>query len=531
MTKHMRIFASVLSVLALTFSGCTKKQTSDYNLEISETLRLHVPSEPPSLDWHKSTDTTSNMIEVNLMDGLTDYDYNDPSLPTVPALASSWESSPDQKTFTFTIREGVQWTDGKVLTAQHFVDGWERLLNPATASEYAYFLFNVKNAKQYNEGKIKDFKQVGAKVNEAGQLVINLERPQSFFPSTLGHHSTYPVRKDIVEKHGDKWTDPGNIVTLGAYRLTRWDHDKAVVLERSETYWGEKAKTKYILGMIVSETSTALNMFQTEKLDAMIEVPSLEVAKLKGTSEFSSHQLNGIYYLGFNVNKKPLDNKLVRRALTMAIDRKEITNLLGGGQIPITGWLPAGMMGYSEDVGLKFNPEEAKKVFAEAGYADASKFPTLYFGFNTNENHQRIAENVQAQLKRNLGISVELKNEEWKVYLSTLRVDAYPIFRMGWIADYADPDNFLGLMLSYSENNRGRWKNKQFDSLVEKAVTIASRDERAKLYLEAQKLMLEEDAAAVPVYSYVSQQMVAKRVKGFPANAMNQYKLKNVELQ
>lgn len=534
--RNFKGLISLIAVLSLTAGlaaslvSCTKKQKSDYGLDTGETFRMHINTEPPSIDWHKGTDTVSSLVTDNIMDGLTDYDYSDSTLPVVPALASSWETSPDQKRFTFTIREGVKWSDGQPLTAQHFVDGWERLINPATASEYAYFIFNVKNAKEYNEGKIKDFSKVGVKVNEAGQLVVDLVRPQSFFPSTLNHHSTYPIRKEVVEKFGDKWTDPENIVTLGAYRLTKWEHDKAMVFERNDSYWGKPAKTKYVLGLIVSETSTALNMFQTGKLDAMRDVPSLEVPKLKGTPEFKTHPINAIYYLGFNVNKKPLDNKLVRRAISMAINHEEITNLLAGGQIPITGWLPIGMLGFSEDVGLKFDPTEAKKLLEKAGYKDGQELPKITFGFNTNENHQRIAENVQAQLKRNLGISIELKNEEWKVFLSTLRVSAYPMFRMGWVADFADPDNFLGLMLSYSDNNRGRWKNKKFDELIEKAMTIADRDERVKLYLEAQRILLDDEAAVIPVYSYVNQNMVAKRVKGYPENAMSRVKFSGIEL-
>jgi oligopeptide transport system substrate-binding protein len=522
---------ALVTILLGGLSACTKKEKSNYNLDPKETLRFHVQTEPPSLDWHKATDTTSSQVTDNLMEGLTDYDYNDPSLPVVPALASSWESSKDFKTFTFTLRDGVKWTDGQLLTAQHFVDGWERLLNPKTASEYAYFLFNVKNAKAYNEGKAKDFTEVGVKANDKGQLVVTLERSSSFFPAILNHHATYPIRKDVVEKHGDKWTEPGNIVTLGAFKLNRWDHDKALVFERNESYWGEKTKVKYVLGLIVNEASTALNMFQTGKLDAMIELPSLEIPKLRGTPEFQTNPQFAIYYLGFNVQKKPFDNKLLRRAIAMAIDKSEITNLLAGGQQPIGGWLPTGMLAFNEYIGLKFDPEAAKKALAEAGYKDPASYPKVTFGFNTNENHQRIAENVQAQLKKNLGLTVELKNEEWKVYLANLRTDPYPIFRMGWVADFADPDNFLGLMLSYSENNRGHWKNPKFDELVEKAVSVQDKTERAKLYEQAQKLLVEDDAAAIPIYSYMSQKMVAKRVKNFPLNAMNRYKFKKVELE
>ena len=528
----MKNFKSILVLATAVFAvGCTKKQTSDYGLPLDQTIRMHFGTEPPTLDWNKATDTTSSLVQDNIMDGLVDYDYNDPELSTVPALAESWESSKDQKTWTFTMRKGVKWTDGVEFNAQQVLDSWERLLNPATASEYAYYIKNIKNAKAYNEGKLKDFGEVGVKVNDKGQLVVTLERSQSFFPSTLSHSSTFPIRKDLIAKHGDKWTEPPNLVTLGAYTLTRWDHDKALVFERNEGYWGGPAKTKYILGVVVNEISTALNMFQTGKLDAMREVPSLEVPKLKQTKQFTAIPQLAIYYFGFNTTIKPLDNKLVRKAITQAVNREEITNLLAGGQPPITGWLPVGMMGYNPDVGLKFDPEAAKETLKKAGYKDGTELPKITFGFNTNENHQRIAENVQAQLKKNLGINVELKNEEWKVYLATLNAKAYPMFRMGWVADFADPDNFMGLMLSYSENNRGRWKNKEYDKLVEKAVTIADAKERKKLYNRAQEILINEEAAAIPVYSYVNQFMVADRLKNFPFNRMGRLKFRNTEVK
>lgn len=509
--------------------GCTKKEKSDYGLDPNETFRWALMTEPPSLDWHKSTDTTSAEIQDNIMEGLTDYDYKDPELGIVPALAESWESSKDQKKWTFNIKKGVMWTDGVELTAQHFVDGWERLLSPATASEYAYFIFNVKNAQDYNSGKIKDFNEVGVKAVN-GQLVIELTRSQSFFPALLNHHSTYPARKDVIAKHGDKWTDPENMVSLGAYTLKKWDHDKAIVLERNPTYHGEPAKTKFLLGYIVNEISTALNMFQTKKIDFLKELPSLEIPNLRKTPEYRLQPILGIYYLGFNVNKPPFDDVHVRRAFLQAISKEAITDMLDGGQKPINGWLPLGMMGYNPDVGLKFDPEAAKKSLAKSKYKTVDKLPKIEVGFNTNENHQRIMENMQAQLKKNLGVSIELKNEEWKVYLSTLRVDAYQIFRMGWIADFADPDNFLGLMLSYSENNRGRWKNKKYDELIEKAVAIENKDERKKLYTQAQKILLEDDAAAVPIYSYVNNTLTSSRVKNVPLNAVNRWKFKTVEI-
>lgn len=530
--NHIRslLFLILTATLALSIS-CTRKGRSNYGLDINETLRVALETEPPTLDWHKATDTTSSTITTNIMDGLVDYDLADPNSSIRPSLAASWSSSSDQRVWTFTLQEGVRWTDGVEFTAQHVVDGWERLLDPMTASEYAYFLFNIKNAEAYNKGDITDFEEVGVKVNDEGQLVVELEQPKTYFPMLLTHSSTYPVRKDIVEKHGDAWTRPNNIVTIGPYKLKVWDHDRALVLERNEDYFGEPAKLKNVLFFIINELSTALNMFERGELDALNSVPSLELSRIRELPQYKNHPILGIYYLGFNTTVPPLDNKLVRRALNMAIDREEITNLLAGGQKPITGWLPVGMMGHNPDVGLKFDPEKAKATLDEAGFQDRSQFPRIVLGFNTNENHQRLAENVQAQLRRNLGINIELNNEEWKVYLSSLRMNPPAIFRLGWIGDYPDPDNFLNLMTSTSDNNHTRWGNERFDRLVRRAASMSNQAEREKLYLEAQKLLVEDEVPVIPIYSYTNNLMIADRVENYPMSPMHRFDYRGVSLR
>lgn len=527
-----RSLGFILISLSLVFSACTKKQNStEYGLDIKETLRINLQQEPPSLDWSKATDTTSALVVLNMMDGLVDYNLNDPELAAIPALASEWSSAENAKKWTFTLRKDVKWSDGVDFTAQHVIDGWERLLNPATASEYAYFLFGIKNAKAYNEGKVKDFSQVGVAIDKEGKLQIELEQAQSYFPYLLTHHSTYPLRKDVVQKFGDKWTAPENIVTLGAYKLKVWEHDKAIVLERNDGYYGEKAKTKYVLAYMINELSTALNLFDSGKLDVQSSLPSREIGQLRKRPEYKEKGTLGTYYFGMNTKKAPFDNVKVRSAFNHAINRKEITDLLAGGQVPLTSWIPAGMFGYEAERGIKFDVEKAKQLLDEAGYADRTKLPKVTLAFNTNEDHQRIAENIQAQISKNLGINIELKNEEWKVYLSSLRSDTPQIYRMGWVADFPDPDNFMNLMTSYSENNHTKWGSPKYDELISKAVSITTKDERRGIYSEAQKILAEIEVPVIPIYSRVSQELVSSRVVNYPLNAMERQPLKGVSLK
>ncbi len=530
MVLFKSVFISCL-IFTVGLTACTKKSNLEYGLDVKDTLRINIEQEPPSLDWSKAVDVTSSLVTNNLMDGLLEYNLADPELGVVAALATDWKASDNAKVWTFTIRKGVKWTDGVEFTGQHVIDGWERLLDPKVASEYAYFLFDVKNAKAFNGGKIKDFKEVGIKFNDEGQLVVELEKPMSFFPMLLTHHATFPVRKDLIEKHGDHWTDPDKMVSLGPYKLKLWDHDKNLVMERFDDYYGEKAKIKNILCYMINEYSTAMNLFEAGKLDFLYSLPFKELPILKTKPGFRKNILLSSYYYGFNIKKAPFDNVKVRKAFVHAVDRKQITDLLAADHTPMRGWIPPGMFGYEENRGLKFDPELARKLMDEAGFKDRAKVPRINLAFNTNENHQRIAENVQAQLKKNLGVEVQVQNEEWKVYLSRLRTDTPSIYRLGWLADFPDPSTFMSLMTSVSENNHTNWSSKKYDELVSEGGAALDKEKRRAIYSEAQKLLTEDEVPVMPVYAAARQVMISERTQNFPLNSIERYLFKGVSFK
>lgn len=522
-----------LGLTALLFTTSCTKTSSDKTLKFgvkkSETIVINLQTEPPSLDWNKATDTTSHEVTMNIMDGLADFDYNDPELKAHPALAEKWTSDKDAKKWTFDLRKDVKWTDGVDFEAQQVIDGWERLLNPKTAAEYAYFLFSIKNAKAYNEGKIKDFSQVGIKALDKHKLEVQLDSSVSFFPSMLVHHSTFPIRKDVIAKHGDKWTEAGNLVSLGAYKLAKWEHDEAILLERNDAYYGSKAKTKYVLGRMITEQSSAINAFDAGEIDIIPELPSNDVSVLKQRPEYQKQNGLILYYYGFNTKQKPFDDVNFRRAVAHAIDKNEIRKVLGQDDVAATSWVPRGMLGHEEDMGIEFDPAKAKEALAKSAYADVTKVPKVTITFNTNENHRKVAENVQAQLKRNLGLNIEILNEEWKVYLSKLKSkQGYSIFRMGWVADYPDPDNFLNLMTGASANNHTGWKNEQYDSLIAKGVSELDSTKRKTYYRDAQKILIEQDVAAIPLYYSIRQYLINDRISGFKLNPLDHKVYKGV---
>ena len=516
MKKLMSFWPCLLATMIL---SCTKGPSNDlpYGLKKSDTLILNLSSEPPSLDWHKQLDSSSAYVISNLMKGLAAYDVNDPKFPLKPMLAEKWTRNPSATQWTFTLRSDVKWTDGTTLTPQHFIDAWERLLNPETSAPAAYLYYDIVNAKAYNKGQIKDFSKVGVTL-DGQNITVSLNKPRINFPLIVSGTTSYPIRKDIIEKFGPKWTAPENIQTLGAYRMTQWKHDEAIVLTRNPTYFSEPAKTKNLLFYMIAETSTAMNLFDQNEIDIIDDVPTREIEVLKQRDEYNVIDAWGVYYYGFNTRKPPLDNILVRQALAYAIDRGQVVKLLGGGQKPAPMFLVPGFTGFEPSIGTRFFPEKARSLLKQAGYGPNNPLPKIYIGFNTSENHQRIAENIQNQLMKNLDIQVELKNQEWKVYLKSLQEDPPHIYRMGWLVDQPAPDDFLEMMTTDSNNNYTGWKSQKYDRMVASVKSSIKEKVRHELTAEAQKLILEKETTMVPIYSYTHSFMISKSVENFPLN-------------
>lgn len=465
------------------------------------------------------------------MEGLTEYDFSGKFVRLKPALAKSWTSSKDKKNWKFILQDQVLWTDGTPLTAKHFTEGWERLLNPKTGSEYAYFLFPIKNAQAYNQGKIKDFKQVGVKVGDQGELLVQLEKGLFYFPYLLTHPSTFPIRKDIIKAKKSLWTHPNNIVSLGPYKLDRWDHDKALILSQNKNYYGQSPSIKKVILYIIPDETTVMNLYTSGRLDVATSLLSRDLPFLKKRTDHYQYNVLSLYYYGFNVESPHLKDPRMRKAIVHSIQREEIVKLLNRGNQALKSWIPKGLFAHNKNIGLDFNPKIAKQLLEEMGYKEPSKLPKIQIFYNTTADHKMIAENIQSQLKRNLGLQVELNNQEWKTYLQRLKTKEVEMFRLGWIADYPDPDNFMNLMASFSDNNHTNWKNKTYDELILKAMTTEDSPQRQKLYDKAQKILLEESVAVFPIFASVSHILISPRIKNYPRNVMSYVLFKNIEIK
>ena len=511
-----------LLVITLFITGCSPSASKDESV-----FRMSIKNEPPTLDWTLATDSVSFTILTNIMEGLTQYDSE---LNAKPAIAKKWEYSEDGQTITFFLRNDVYWSDGKQVTASDFEYSWKRLLAPESAAQYAYFLFDIENASQYNSGKITDPNKVGIRALAPDVLEVRLKKPVVYFPSITTFMVTFPAREDVILRHGDSWTEPANIVTNGPYTLEEWQHEYKMVLKANPHHYEGKPQVDEIRVFVVQEPTTALTLFETGELD-YLELPPVAIPHYKSSPEYRNKpQLRGYYY-GFNVQKPPFDNVLVRRAFAHAIDRSRIPKFLKGGELPSSSWIPKGMFGYNEKIGSKFNAKKARALLSQAGYPNGKGFPKVTAVFNTGDLNHFIGEFIQAQWKEHLNVHIDFESQEWKVFLSRLDLDPPEIFRLGWGADFPDPDNFMNLFISTSGNNRLRWSHPRYDELISMGSALKKQEERQVIYDEAQVLLTEEEVPMIPLFVSAQNLLIKPYIQGLENNAMELLYLKRIWLK
>lgn len=519
------MFKKRLCVVLVIIAGCSLDELRPRK-HPPELFVFNNGAEPQTLDPALMTGVPEITLAEALFEGLTS--YHPRTLEPQPGVAQSWEVSKDGLTYIFHLRE-AKWSDSSPCTAYDFVYAWERVLNPETAAPYAYQLFYIKNARQYNSGKLKDFSLVGVKAVDGRTLRVELQSPTPFFLDLTSFATLYPVQRRCVELYGDRWTRPRNIVSNGAYVLKEWRQNRYILLERNPYYWDE-AKTPAVMVLAIQNSDTALKMYITGEIDYIRSVPTLKVPLLQGRPDYHSSPYLGTYFLRINVTRKALSKKRVRKALALSIDRTRICrNILRGGQTPADSFTPPGIPGYDPPSTTLYNPELARKLLVEAGYPGGKGFPPIKLLFNTSETHRQIAVEVQQMWKRHLGIDIELLNQEWKVYLKTVDLLNYDVARSGWIGDYTDPNTFLDLFVTGCGNNRTGWSNAQYDRHIHLA-SITRGKERMEHFRKAEEILLDE-LPIIPIYFYVNVYLVRPEVKGLYDNIRDVHPLKYIYLQ
>ena len=617
-------------------------------------------SEPKSLDPHIMTGQLEGRFGDALFEGLT---YRHPrSLQPTPGSAESWDVSPDGRTYTFKIRQGLAWSDGVPLNAHDFAWSWRRLQNPALGSEYAYILHMVKYAEEFNtysgqverlDGKLipalqtlisetgdgqvepaawqrwladnkvteivkgtsdpviraalvertealdgtrlaalaealtaergrrqSAFDEASARFGVDGgiyaqddhTLVIELKAPTPYFLELTCFYSSYPVPRHKVEKRDEEtgevlddewahdWFLPENIVTNGPFELHDWLVNERIRLVKSEKYWNKDSiRVASIDALPIENKTTALNLYLRGNVDWNTDMPPEVLSVLKERPDFYAREGFIVYYYRFNCTRKPFDDPRVRKAIAMAIDRDSIVRNVGQlGQPPAYHLVPPGIPGYEPPPsGISYDPEEAKRLLAEAGYPNGDGIEEIDLLFNTSESHRQIAELVADQLRRTLGITIKARNQEWQAYQATTLAMEYDIARAGWIGDYLDPNTFLDLWVTNGGNNQTGFSNATYDDLIRYAgdpeqllledpeafVGRLKEPDRARplleafqnetdptarrkageafrlhLFREAEAILMQDEVPIMPIYFYVTSNMVKDRVGGWHAD-------------
>ncbi len=480
-----------------------------------------------TLDPGLNADVEGSDVLRALFEGLYNED-SDGNL--VPGVATSYDLSDDKTTYTFHLRPEAKWSNGDPVTAQDFVYAWQRLADPALASEYAWYLElgQIVNAADVTAGKVKP-DQLGVKAVDDHTFEVKLIAPLPYFPKLVTNASLFPVHKGTIDKFGTDWTKPGNLVSNGAYVLKDHVLGEKIVMERNKNYWDD-AHTfmDTVTGVTINDENAGLTRFLAGEVDRT-DVPAGQYPQLKekypDMATSTPYSCSYTYVINLtDKGNKALQDVRVRKALSYAVDRDIlVNNVLQGGQKPAYNWTHWAVNGfkmpdidYSHWTQAERN-DKAKALLAEAGYGP-DKPLTIQLNYNTSESHQKIASAIAQMWKQTLGVNLVLNNMEWKVHTDRLQSQDFEMGRYAWCGDYNEASTFLDLFASYSGNNNGKYSNPEYDKLLKDAKTAA--DPNAD-YTKAEEI-LATDMPIIPIYHYAKVDMIQPDIKGLPQNNVQQ---------
>ena len=526
-----------LGLLASVSVGCWNRETNVQRGIQNGILHRGTGPTVADLDPHLATGTDHYTILSALYEGLVGEDPVD--LRPVPGVAERWSVSPDGLTYTFHLRANARWSNGEPLTAQHFVDAWQRALTPAMAADYASLLYLLAGAEAFHKGHTTDFSQVGVVAVDPQTLRVTLEYAAPHFLSVLQHWIWYPLHLPSIRavgavyERGSAWARPGTMVSNGPFTLTHWTGDRVVVVKNPHYWDAETVRLNEIHFHAFESVDAEERAFRAGQLHVTDALP---ISKVNAYRRNSPELLRidpylGTYFYRINVRRPFLNSPQVRRALALAVDRSAITEkILGGGQLPASGFVPPGVPGYPALDPLRHDPDQARRLLAEAGYPEGRGAPPIELLFNTSENHRVIAEALQQMWRQALGLEVTLRNMENASVLQSRRAGDYQLLRSVWIADFIDPSSFLDIWRSDSGNNHTGWENETYDRLLHQASRTRDPAARFELLRRAETLLLTE-APFVPIYSFNHVYLLHPSVQGWHPTLLDHHPYKHVSLQ
>jgi oligopeptide transport system substrate-binding protein len=494
-------------------------------------------AEPQDLDPQAITGVPEHKLMMALFEGLAAEDPKD--LSPVPGLAERWDISPDGKTYTFHLRKNGKWSDGSLIVAEDLVASYRRILTPDFASEYAYLVYDyVVGAKEFYDRKLTDFAQVGFKAPDAHTLVVTLKNPAPFLIKIIASHYAWtPVPVKVVAQHGPvdrkrtPWTRVGRLVGSGPFVLKEWLPNQKIIVARNPHYWdAATVKLDEIHFYPTEDIATEERMFRTGALHKTNELPvsKIDVYRRDFPESLRIEPWLGVYFYRCNVARPPLNDKRVRRALALTIDREAIVSkVTRGGQRPAYAVSYPGTAGYTPRARLSGTPADAQRLLAEAGFPEGKGFPKIELLYNTSENHRAIAEAIQQMWRRNLGVDIGLLNQEWKVYLDMQHSKNFTLQRAGWIADYVDPHTFLELWVGGNGNNDTNWAHPEYDALFKQALAAKNDTERYEIYQKMDAILVDE-LPIIPIYYYNKVVALSPKVQGYYSTLLDNHPYKHI---
>lgn len=483
-------------------------------------------TDPTTLDHHKTSTVAEGNLMRDLYEGLV---VQNAKAEIVPGVAESWEVSDDGLTYTFKLRENAKWSNGDPVKASDFVFAYQRIQDPATAAPYANMLYPIVNAEEINTGG-GAIDSLGATAVDDRTLEIKLQSPTPYFLELLTHQTGHPLHQASVEEHGDQFTQPGNMVTNGAYMLESFTPNDMIVMRKNPHFHDAANVAIDVVNYIPFEDrATCLRRFEAEEVQSCSDIPAEQMDYMRENlaEEMRIAPYLGTYYLPVKVKKEKLSDPRVRQAISMVIDREFLAEEIWQ-ETMLPGWsiVPPGIGNYGDPVYLEYKDQDlldredaAKALLEEAGVAEGDL--TLELRYNTSENNKNTMTAI-ADMVKALGIESTIVEMEGTGYFDYMKQDGdFDITRAGWIGDYSDPQNFLFLFESDNLGfNYPRWENAEYDALMEKAGTTGDLDERAAILRQAEEIFLNE-VPAIPILYYSSRALVSTKLAGWEDNVMN----------
>jgi len=526
-------FGGLLVAGALCLSACVDRNGLDDDTggpaalsEFGVVFHRGTGSEPDTLDPHRSEETSAAEILRDLYEGLT---VEGPDGEIRPGVAERWQISEDGRTYTFHLRKDARWSNGDPVTAADFVAALRRSLDPATGTTYAQMLQPIEQADDILAGRSPP-DALGVVARSDQTLEIRLKAPTPYLLQMLTHSATYPVHRPSLAEHGDQFARPGRLVSNGAYRLDEWIVQSHIRARRNEHYWDTaNAQIDTVYYYPIEQPEAELKRYRADQLDFTESLPNARFGWLSdnmGDDLRVAAYLSTYYYL-FNMTRPPFDDRRLRQALNMVIDRDVLVEKVTGvGEIAAYGFVPPGMRDYTPQ---RFEwhawPAEqrlstARELYREAGFGPDAPL-RFVIRYNTGENHKKLALALASMWKQALGVEATLLNEEWKVYLQNRKNRSlWELLRFSWSADYNDPFSFAEIMHSTHGQNDTGFADARYDRLIEAAAIETDREQRRAMLEEAERLVLDA-YPILPLYFYVTKHLVKPWVGGYRPNPLD----------